>query len=415
VAIKVQVQSGLPQIIVPVRVDRAVRGAPVLDAPDVDDRAWITHLPTGINKDDARGSVFGMRVGDTVRLKLVREDIDDSAPLFVVAEKTGNPQFKVAAPVGGGPLPPSGEFSLKAVNDNTTPQKLFIKLGSADGPIIGEASPHIFNPLTLNVTPHVVTIHKANSPPFGGSEPKIGGAAISTVMGQLFDMATAIWRPMGIQFNVGATLFDTVNGAANDDQAVMDPAGSPPARGSVQEISGINHVPKTCNIYFVRFSPGFLGIGVNRDVMNANGIKFKNPAVFIGVEGNNPGGPTDLRPGNGTDVMRAIGNDLAHEIGHFIGLPHADKVNNPGQPDSYTRRQLMHPINLLPEAAAVPNTRFDDAGYGTVANARSFTGSGASVTRAHRGCMITIKEHPTHQSNPEVLTARRRFQNPNLF
>ena len=64
-AILVRVQNKF-QIIVPVRVDRAVRGAPVLDAPDVDDRGWVNNRAAGLNVDTARGSLFGMTLGDTV-------------------------------------------------------------------------------------------------------------------------------------------------------------------------------------------------------------------------------------------------------------------------------------------------------------------------------------------------------------
>src|SRR5580704_5743606 len=107
-AVQVRVQNRF-QIIVPARVDRAVRGAPVLDAPDVDDRGWVNNRATGLNVDDARGALFGTTVGDVVRLKVVREDLDDAVPLFVTT--TGD-QVAIEQPAGGGPLPADGIFSV---------------------------------------------------------------------------------------------------------------------------------------------------------------------------------------------------------------------------------------------------------------------------------------------------------------
>src|SRR5258705_5175680 len=112
-AVSVLVQSPLKQIIVPVRFDRAVRGAPVLDAPDVDDRGFVLKTPDGLNKTDARGAMFGITVGDTVRVKVVREDLDATAPLFVTVAPSSNPQVRIVAPAGGGPLPAAGVISIE--------------------------------------------------------------------------------------------------------------------------------------------------------------------------------------------------------------------------------------------------------------------------------------------------------------
>src|SRR3954470_18330598 len=116
-AVSVLVQSPLSQIIVPVRFDRAVRGAPALDAPDVDDRGFVLKTPNGLNKTDARGAMFGITVGDTVRVKVVREDLDTTAPLFVTAATSSNPQVEITGPSAGGPLPSDGIFSIHARAD----------------------------------------------------------------------------------------------------------------------------------------------------------------------------------------------------------------------------------------------------------------------------------------------------------
>src|SRR5947209_11704393 len=192
-AISVRVQNKF-QIIVPVRIDRAVSGAgvaPILDAPDVDNRGWVNNRAAGLNVDDARGSLFGVTVGDTVRLRVVREDIDSNVPLFVTI--TGN-QASIATP-GGGPLPADGIFSVRALADTVAGTKLEVRLGSAGGPVICEADAHVFSPLTFNITPHICTIHQAATAAAGaGQVPKVNGAALDdTVLGTIFNIVRAVW------------------------------------------------------------------------------------------------------------------------------------------------------------------------------------------------------------------------------
>ena len=70
-AIQVQVQNKF-QIIVPVRVDRAVRGAPVLDAPDVDDRGWVNNRAAGLNVAEVNDAV---KAADVIMILLPDENI----------------------------------------------------------------------------------------------------------------------------------------------------------------------------------------------------------------------------------------------------------------------------------------------------------------------------------------------------
>src|SRR5215510_4723986 len=142
-AIRVSVQNRF-QIITPGRVDRAVRGRPQLDAPDVDDRGWVRNTGAGLNISDARGAMFGTTVGDVVRFRFVSEDIDPTR-LFVTV--TGN-QVAIDQPAGGGPLPADGVFSVRSVADTTTGSKVQVRFGAAAGPVICEADAHTFTPKT---------------------------------------------------------------------------------------------------------------------------------------------------------------------------------------------------------------------------------------------------------------------------
>src|SRR5258707_8267222 len=225
-AISVRVQNKF-QVIVPVRVDRAVQGVPpVIDAPDVDDRGWVNNRVNGLNVDDARGTLFGMTIGDTVRLRVVREDIDidQNIPLFVTVS---GDQASIAT-AGGGPLPvPDGIFSVKAVADTTVGTKIEVRLGSVVGPVICEADAHVFSPLPFKVTPHVCTIHQAATAATGtGKKPQVNGADLDdSILGTIFDTVRAIWRPAGVTFNVESARDEVFTGFLRDDFASRSRAG----------------------------------------------------------------------------------------------------------------------------------------------------------------------------------------------
>jgi len=392
------------QVVIPVRLDRAVVGAPILDAPDLDDRGHSMPRPAGFNATDARGVMFGIGEGDTVRVKIVREDIAASAPLFATVSAAADPQVEIIDPPNGVAIGATGEIRIRAIASTASGQKLEIRFGSATGPVLCEAEPHVFPLLTLNVTPHLCTIHQVAALPGGGTVPTLGPA---TWMTDVFDIAAAVWRAAGVRLNVGAIQNEVYFGFTRDDFARTDPAAGP---GSEARLVRQNQVPNTCNVYFIRFMDSSLGVGVNRDSMVAEG--WSVPAVIIGVEGDITGGVVNRRGSAGAALIQEVGNDVAHEIGHFLTLQHVRNQNaGNAARDSYGRRQLMHPINLLPRAvaplvnsAANAGPRFDDCGYGL--------GGGG---RGHRGCLLTLKNFSTHSTDGEVARARARFRSPRLF
>ncbi len=412
-AIQVHVQNRF-QIIVPLRVDRAVRGVPQLDAPDVDDRGWVNNRAAGLNIDNARGALFGTTVGDVVRLKVVREDLDDGVPLFVTA--TGN-QVAIHEPAGGGPLPADGIFSVRALADTTTGSKLQIRLGSAKGAVACEADAHTFTPKTVFITPHVCTIHSATAATVAGGggtgqAPSVNGNILDDAgTASLFDtIIRPIWRPAGVEFTIGAVqpeVFTGDDGFTSDNVALQGTT-------QIQTVFARNRQADTCNIYFLHTTDQFLGLGLNfeaRGVLGAN-----NSGILVGVNGfRRANGVFRSRRSAGADLVHELGNDVAHEIGHFLNLAHADHADSPGRVDTYNRRFLMHPNNLLPPAVTPPTgvpPRLDDIGYGQV---NTVDNSGNPIVRGHRGCLLTFKHHPSHTSDGEVMTVRQRFRSPNLF
>jgi len=83
----------------------------------------------------------------------------------------------------------------------------------------------------------------------------------------------------------------------------------------------------------------------------------------------------------------------------------------------------MHPINLLPPGLDPPTgvpPRFNDIGYGQVnivdaAGNPILNAAGNPIVLGHRGCLLTLKHHPSHTSDGEVITVRQRFRSANLF
>ncbi len=413
-SIQIHVQNRF-QVIVPVRVDRAIRGAPQLDAPDVDDRGWVNNRAAGLNVDDARGALFGTTVGDLVRLRVVREDLDADVDLFVTA--TGN-QVAVERPTGGGPLAADGIFFVRSRADTTTGSKIQVRLGSASGSVICEADAHVFTPSTVFITPHVCTIHSESAADVAaghgtGQAPTVNGNLLDDAqITSLFDtIVRPIWRPAGVEFTIGAVqqeVFTGDDGFTVDDVALQ-------GTNQIRTVFARNRQAGTCNIYFLHTTDQFLGLGLNfeaRTVLGAN-----NSGIMVGVNGaRRANGVFRARASTGADLVHELGNDVAHEIGHFLNLAHADQTNGfPGQVDTYNRRFLMHPINVLPPAVTPPTgapPRFNDIGYGQV---NTVDNSGNPVIRGHRGCLLTLKHHPSHTSDGEVRTVRRRLRSPNLF
>jgi hypothetical protein len=221
------------------------------------------------------------------------------------------------------------------------------------------------------------------------------GVAITAAhVTNIFNMVSAIWRPAGVSFNVGDVQQEVFTGFPQDN--IVQPP-------NWDVVLAQNALPGTCNVHFLHSigggNPGFviLGLGIRQETQAQNHVFHSG--ILIGVMN---------RASAGNDLVHELGNDVAHEIGHFLTLSHANLKNGTGEPDTYNRRMLMHPMNLLPAAvtpltaASVP--RFNDIGYGL--------GGGG---RGHRGCLLTLKDHPQHQTDGEIVTARNRFKAANLY
>jgi len=356
-----------PFVLTPLRFTRAVSGRPRLDAPDLDDRGWEMPRPPGWVASEARGAMVGITVGDTVRLRVEREDFPEGAKLFVTASSNGPPQFKIAEPDGGGALPPDGVFRVEALDDNDTPQAIEIRLGSVTGPILSQAEPHVFSPISLRVVPHICTIHGPGGT--GGTTPQVD-------LGTWFGEVRSILRPAGIRLKVGAPTHQVHSFAEADVPfSQLKPSYLP---GELPALVGQGYVENRCNVYFVRYLKEALGLATSR----AATCQWPEPAALVAVDGTHGGLPLDpaKRDQNTAWVM-------AHEICHFLGLSHIGEDRQPPFQDDYHWRNLMHPY--------VGASR--NLGYGEGMN----------------GALLTLKHFPNEKGDGQVAALRRHLRQPN--
>lgn len=359
--VRVRVQTG-KQIIVPVRFARAVTGAPVADAPEIDDRGFAMGARAGgWGSSTARGAMVGITEGDTVRIRLLREDIDAGAPLFITSTDTG--VVRVIAPAGGGPVPANGIFQIRGVRDlRNRPVQVQVRLGSTTGPVLGDLEPHVFRLRRLRVRVHLCRINGTAT------------ARTAASLTPIFTTVNAIWRPCGIQFRTPQVITTPVTGFAVAGAVTTNLSATPPTWAEFSRLINTRVSSTRINIYCVRNSndPGspWNGLTFDRDAARPNGYGIVLP-----------------------DAANA--NDFAHELGHFLNLDqHSDEITTTTfRQDMWARRCLMFRFN--PYGAAAPAHR-NNVGYG--AN--------------NRGALITVKNLGSDARDGELARARRRARNP---
>lgn len=362
-AIRKEIYKNKPHRLVLVRFQRATTGNPDPDRPDIDDRGY-----TGSD----HGPIVGAIEGNNIIVRLVRENIENAARLFV---KSSNTSVVTILSPAGGSLSNTRQMEIQlqgvaGAGSNPSTAKIEVRFNSLTGPVIYELSVWAFRALSVRITPHMVTIAQS-----GSAAPGIGsGVNINNII----DLVRAVWRPCGITFTVGATANENVSYAT---AGVVSWSGSG-ATSEVNQLLQTNHVPNSINVYFVNqiglpTSPGVLGLGISRTSMATFGLA--RPGIILGDR--NASG--SIRT---ADTMW-LANDLAHEIGHFFGLWHPEQKQAPNErEDTWSRRMLMHNFNLMGQL----NNWKDDVGYGNL----------------RRGCLITMKNLTQLTTDGECTTSR---------
>jgi hypothetical protein len=357
-AVKVKVRNK-KQIIVPIRFTRAVTGGPVADAPEVDDRGFAPGTrPATWGHAIYRGAMVGITQGDTVSIKVLREDIDDGVPLAVTS--TAPKIASIVDPPAGGLLGADGIFKVKGVADVVgTPVLIQVRLGGATGPVLGSLEPHIFQLKSLKIRFHLVTIN--------GIATTRTAASLVPVVQEI----NRIWRPVGIEFDYDPTLTvpETINGLAVAGQMTTNLASASFAEFS--RIINLNPDANRINMYCVKNANEVFGLTFANNVARPNGYGM------VVTDNSSP-------------------NSNAHELCHYLDNPEHSTENAARvsvRQDIWARRRLLSTPNPYP--VSVPAFR-NDVGYGAQT----------------RGAQISIKDLAGDPWDGEENRARTRARNP---
>jgi len=406
------------QIVCPVRFVRAVTGDVQDDAPDPDDRGFAMGTRPGTwNESLARGAMVGITTGQEVRLKVLREDIDDQAELYVTSSRPDI--VSVTAPAGGGPLPGDGVFRIQAHRDirrdelGGRPVAIQVRLGAADGPVLGELEPHVFNQRQIRLTFHFVTI-------YGTATNRLAATAADRAanIDPLVSGANRIWRPGGIWFTysearvpteevrrnpaTNRTEYRRTNGTWAPLPGPLGAAGqfvnagaltSDPRWGAAAEyrefdtMKNINPIANTVNVYCVHDS--FAWSAADNRYNNNDWLGLSD--ITTVAEAGQPGYGLAL-----TDDADHYA--LAHELGHYLGNYHSDMDaanNDVANGDMWICRRLMY--SSWPPDAPEPAWR-QDVGYGHRAAA----------------ALIAVKDLPdaVERQDGEIARSRPRARRP---
>ena len=373
-AINIQIKNECR--IVPVRFERATKGEPNDKYPDIDDRGHAHAIPTvnGLAASDEIGSaVLAMGVNKEVEINMIREDIDNNAPLFVTSSDSSilsilSPKERTKCDAKQ-----TCKLTLKTNNiDDSTPKLVFVEVrfGKANGPIIAKLATYIFPTLIVNVQPYYVTIddQAGNS----GTYPKVDFE--STIQ-----KAKAIWSHYGIE--LAFTKLKNIHVKLNKKDAV--------------ELAEINNIYKTdwtsnhINLYFVQelegqntLSYGFTPqnyAGYAFPINDNNALPLTHPSLFVAMKS----GALDR-----SDDTQSCAHSIAHEIGHFFTLcaPDVSKYSPESvseQSDTWSTRLLMSNPNKITRSHAPQEGKnwpdFNEFGYGSTSKA------------PHSGCMVSLK------------------------
>jgi hypothetical protein len=394
----------VPQRVAPVRFARAVAGFSDETAPDIDDHAFT--LPRQFCT--VHGPAVGVMQGDTVRVRVLRDRLEDTALLFATVDDSNI--ASIDFPVANSPLVPIDVPTrprdcvfVKGAATGAAEQetKLSVRFGAANGPIVAQLAVRVYPVLTVRVQAHAVSIN--------GQAPTTTFAQLQ----QIFDdpnRATArdvrgIYAQSGLRFVLQPNLMnEVVNGFARPGTVTLTNVADQ-QNTELQTVLRQNPVPNMLNAYLIGhyfdttngLTDRVLGIAFSTDDASAN-----PPNPLTGF----PGCQAGITFRDTPDLLEAA-HTVAHEIGHSLRLQHyalgngSNNSPNDIRHDIWAHRCLMHNIVGLGPGGDAGN-RFKSTparirvGYGSLANGTALTGQ-----------LITTKDRAEIQQSDQVNVVRR--------
>jgi len=376
--------------IVPVRFTRSTGAVPAgTYVPDPDDRGYARY----------HGPVLGVCRGDLTRVSVVREQLEDPAPLFVSSEIPARLTITNPAPDPG--RLPNGhivdiEFRASSTDGDV---KVRIHAQQLNGPIVGELTVHISQVLTILCAVHRTAIYALPSTRAAANTT----ARSFTDIDNLMTGVSRQWRPAGIQFTIDIRKNDTNltnqvarNGINPTDGALLCPVyGSGEDNENFTRLMATNRQARRLNIHFVRQirtasadgSPFYIGFGSSAE----RGLVVSDTA----------------------DDLETQAHTLAHELGHILNLaglqhtvdndahsdddPQWNEIVTRRRHDLWTRRRLMYyMVGLSAADRTGPGGRY------------AFDGQDVGHGAGRSGHMITIKNLTNDHTDNEYTDARNR-------
>jgi len=379
--------------IMPVRFTRSPGAVPLGQyASDIDDRGY-----TGYH-----GPVVGVCRGDTTRVRVVRELLDNNAPLYVTSEDTS--KLTIISPVAGQPLANGQHVDITFRVRNTDGNvKVQVRAQAIDGPIVAELTVHVSQVMVIECATHRTAI-------YDGTAVGAARSAANTTrrdwpnIRTLMREVNRMWRPAGISFDVDTERDNTnlTNQVARDglnptNGILLCPVyGSGTTNENFNRLMNTNRVNDRINIYFVReIQAAHTGPGPAPSYVGFGSSHHRGLVVSDSLRGD----------------LESDAHTMSHELGHILRLaaightdPHDSHSDDDPQwnstvarrrHDLWSRRRLMYYMVGLQAAER------------TGAGGRyAFDGTDVGYGAGRSGHMITIKSLNQDPTDNEYTDAR---------